>query len=191
MEKDKRELDDGLDEAVGSGVIGPASVIAVGIFVICMVFIFGKVLFSSNSSEVPADIDTATINTDITEPVPVISDETGKTAETDAGGAVTQLPQDSAAVPGESSISSSAESSEPVEAIATMYTTQYAYLHIEPSKDSENVICMSPGIEVSVLGYEDNGYVHISFMNVDGPLSGYVYQDYLSEYQSVLPPWQQ
>ena len=50
---------------------------------------------------------------------------------------------------------------------------------------------MSPGIQVTVLGYEDNGYVKITFQNIDEPLTGYIYKDYLSEVQTVVPAWEQ
>lgn len=175
-------------EAEPKGVIGAASVIAAGIFMLCMIFIFAKVLFSSNSAEVPKDIDTATINTDLTVPqVAESSDDEGDgdVAAEQTGAEGTDV---TTVVSTEEVTETTTISADMI--IATMYTTQYAYLHKEPAKDAENIICMSPGIECSVLGYEDNGYVHITFMNVDGPLTGYIYQDYLSEYQTVLPPWQ-
>ena len=174
--------------------VGAASVIVAGIFVVCMVFIGGKVLFSSNSAEVPSGIDTATINTNVTVP---------KTAESAA--AVTAAPSGSqpdavnsasgavsgSDMSGTDSNSSSADSSKPDDNMGTKYITEYAYLHTQPSNESENIICMTPGIAVNVLSYEDNGYVKVTFDYLDGPMTGYIYQDYLSDYQTVVPEWEQ
>ena len=40
-----------------------------------------------------------------------------------------------------------------------------------------------------VLEYEDNGYVKINFMNIDGPLTGYIYKDYLTTDSSIAVQW--
>ncbi|WP_295152724.1 SH3 domain-containing protein [uncultured Ruminococcus sp.] len=156
---------------------GMASVIVAGIFVICMVFIIGKVVFSSNSETVPDGLDTATINTNVTEPKPVETTAVTTTAPV---------------VSSESSASeSTADSSSAAEGNETKYITEYAYLHTQPSNDAENIVCMTPGVAVTVISYEDNGYVKIRFTGVDGELTGYIYRDYLSDYQTVLPPWEQ
>lgn len=159
---------------------GTASVIVAGIFVICMVFFTGKVVFASNAESAPTGLDTATINTNITEPEP---EETTTTVTTIEDGVV---PDDS----GVDSSSSEAEvEQEPV--IGTMYVTEYAYLHTQPDMDSESIVCMTPGVMVQVLNYEDNGYIKVTFNYLDGPLTGYLYGSYLSYEQTVLPPWEQ
>lgn len=172
--------------------VGAASVIVAGIFVVCMVFIGGKVLFSSNSAEVPAGIDTATINTNVTVPKPAETAAAVTTAPTgsqpDAGGVVSGASSD---MSGADSNSSNADSSKTDEAMGTKYITEYAYLHTQPSNESENIICMTPGIAVNVLSYEENGYVKVTFDYLDGPMTGYIYQDYLSDYQTVVPDWEQ
>lgn len=167
--------------------VGVASVIVAGIFLVCMVFIIGKVVFASNSEKPPAGIDTATINTNVTEPR--ISNNAKP---------VTTVPADSADITesgasDESSPSSSAaeESSSAPNETETKYITEYAYLHTQPSNEAENIVCMTPGVAVTVLGYEDNGYVKVTFTGNDGELTGYIYRDYLSDYQTVLPPWEQ
>ncbi len=160
-----------------------ASIIVAGIFLLGVVFIFSRVLFSSNSAKVPAGLDTATINTDIAE------EPSYDESSSQAAPAVTSVSGDSDSSYNDSSEDESSQAEE--EGIGVMYITEYAYLHTEPSNESENIICMSPGIEVTVLEYEDNGYVKITFMNVDGPMSGYIYKDYLSEVQTVIPSWQQ
>ena len=48
---------------------------------------------------------------------------------------------------------------------------------------------MSPCVQVNVLEYEDNGYVKINFMNIDGPLTGYIYKDYLTTDSSIAVHW--
>lgn len=177
MDNENRDLD--IPESHRFG--GTASVIVAGIFIICMVFITGRVIFVSNEETAPAGIDTATINTDITEPIP---------AETIAP--VTTAPADISSGEVGSEESSLAEEEPPEEEdLGVMYVTEYAYLHTQPSTESENIICMSPGIGVTVLGFEDNGYVKVTFDYLEGPMTGYIYRDYLSDYQSVVPSWEQ
>lgn len=158
-----------------------ASVIVAGIFVICMVFFTGKVVFASNAETAPSGLDTATINTDIAEPEPAET-TTAVTAPVDG-----IISDDS----GADDSSAAEEEDEPEESLGTMYITEYAYLRTQPDKESENIVCMSPGIGVQVLNYEDNGYVKVTFQYLEGPLTGYVYRDYLSEYQTVVPSWEQ
>ena len=163
---------------------GVASVVVAGIFVICMVFIIGKVVFASNSETVPSGLDTATINTDVTEP------EETKATTAKAPAAVKD--ESGAEVSDSSDAESSQDESSSADGSGEIkYITEYAYLHTQPSNDAENIVCMTPGVSVTVLGYEDNGYVKVTFVGTDGQLTGYIYQDYLSDYQTVLPPWEQ
>lgn len=155
------------------------AIIVVGIFVLCVILLLAKGLFASNSSEVPKGINTATINTNESVAEPVNSAAPADTSVTDnssvdESGAVTDVSSD--------------ESSQ-TDVLDVMYVTEYAYLHVAPDNDAENIVCMSPGVQVNVLEYEDNGYVKINFMNIDGPLTGYIYKDYLTTDSSIAVQW--
>lgn len=154
------------------------AIIVVSIFVLCVILLLAKGLFASNSSEVPKGINTATINTDESVPEPAES----------------SVPADTSAVEDDSSAESGAvtdvtDDSSQTEVLEVMYVTEYAYLHVAPDNEAENIVCMSPGVEVNVLEYEDNGYVKITFMNIDGPLTGYIYKDYLTTDSSIAVQW--
>jgi len=145
------------------------AIIVVGIFVLCVILLLAKGLFASNSSEVPKGINTATINTNESVAEPVNS-----------------------AAPADTSVSDNSsvdESGAVTDVLEVMYVTEYAYLHVAPDNDAENIVCMSPGVQVNVLEYEDNGYVKINFMNIDGPLTGYIYKDYLTTDSSIAVQW--
>lgn len=145
------------------------AIIVVGIFVLCVILLLAKGLFASNSSEVPKGINTATINTNESVAEPVNSTAPADTSVTDN--------------------SSVDESGAVTDVLEVMYVTEYAYLHVAPDNDAENIVCMSPGVQVNVLEYEDNGYVKINFMNIDGPLTGYIYKDYLTTDSSIAVQW--
>ena len=53
------------------------------------------------------------------------------------------------------------------------------YLKQEPDEESENIIVLSPNIEVDVLETLDSGWTKITFLNVTGQLTGYVQSSYL------------
>ena len=164
------------NKAAAAGKLNPfVPIVIAGIFVLAVVFVFSRVLFSSNSSTVPEGLDTATIGEE--KPVTAKVKTTTKSQEGESSSNL-----DSAV---------DMESSKTENGLGVMYITEYAYLHTEPSNDATNIICMSPGIQVTVLGYEDNGYVKITFQNIDEPLTGYIYKDYLSEVQTVVPAWEQ
>lgn len=146
----------------------PATTVAIsiaGIVVLSAVMMLGKNIFTSNSPEVPEGFNTATINTNITTVAPV----------------VTQAPESNNSAAEQTTVSS-ADSSQ-LENLEKMFVNQYGYLHEKPDKDSTNLVCMSPGVEVTILGHE-NGYYKITFQNVDGPLTGYIYEEYLSSYDT-------
>lgn len=177
--------------------VGAASIIVAGVFLVCLIFVFAKVLFSSNSDTVPEGLDTATINTDITEPKeePAITGDMSGTVPFPAGDmsggsmVIGDGPPDSGLVSG---AASSAVDSSKAEGMGTMYVTEYAYLHTAPSEEAENIVCMSPGIGVTVLSKDEmTGYYKVTFENIDEPLTGYVHKDYLSETQTVVPEWEQ
>lgn len=181
MDNDNFEFFEDEEEAFEDGKtpVGAASVVVAGVFLLCLIFVFAKVLFTSNTDTVPPDIDTATINTNDDEPeeLPMTFDDSSEAFVAGIAGE-------------ESAEESEEESSQEEQGLGVMYITEYAYLHTGPSDDAENIICMSPGIEVTVLAEDPSGYMKITFMNVDGPLTGYVYRDYLSEVQTVIPEWE-
>ncbi len=156
-----------------SGAAGVIAIVVVGIFMLCVIFLIAKGLFSSNSSEVPNGLNTATLNTN--------TDVTAAPAQTEATG--TTLASDS---DGGQDASSEADDQPQGD---LMYVLEYAYLHVTPDNESENIICLSPGCQVTAQGQEDNGYVKVTFQNVDGPLTGYVYKDYLTT-EYVQPAWE-
>ena len=157
-----------------SGAAGIIAIIVVGIFMLCVIFLIAKGLFSSNSSEVPSGLNTATLNTN-TELTTAALESASETVST-------QATPDSENITDESSQAAEEGTGE------QMYVLEYAYLHVAPDNESENIICLSPGVVVTILGQEENGYIKISFQNIDGPMSGYVYKDYLTT-EYVQPAW--
>ena len=104
--------------------VGVASVVVAGIFVVCMVFIIGKVVFASNSTEPPAGLNTATINTNVTEPKVTKNNKpaTAAPADTTESGAP--------AVSGESSAEAASSAAEDTSSSASeehgiKYITEY------------------------------------------------------------------
>lgn len=161
--------------SVSNNTASVIAIIVVGVFVLCVIFLLAKGLFTSNSKNVPAGIDTATINTDTKK-----SDESALPVDN----SIADSSVDSSESSSEGDTSSLNDSSQ-TEEHEKMYVTEYAYLHTAPANDAENIVCMSPGVEVTVLNYEDNGYVKITFQNIDGPLTGYIYKDYLASYSQT------
>lgn len=145
-----------------------SGVIVLTVLILCVVFFAAKGLFSSNDMDIPADVYTGTINTDITS-------KTVKTtkSEDSKGSSSTAKKSDDSSANSSQSDSSISEDGEKA------YVTEYANLHTEPSKDSENIVCMSPNVEVTVLEKLDNGYWKIYFVNIDGPKTGYLWSGYL------------
>ncbi|MBR1739980.1 MAG: SH3 domain-containing protein [Ruminococcus sp.] len=172
-------------------VVGAATVLVTGVFVIAVIFLFAKVLFRANSAAVPQGLDTATLNTNTTAPPPPVTTASSSSA---AAPAVTTRPVqqegDNSAV--ESTTVTSEVLTIPEDNLGIKYVTQYAYLHKTPAKDSENIICCSPGVAVTVLEEADeNGYMLVTFVSQEGVLRGYLYSGYLSDTQTVIPEWQQ
>ena len=164
-------------QKTSGGAASVVAIIVVGIFVLCVIVLLAKGLFASNSAEVPEGINTAPINTDETAPV---YDESAAEADTSVTDESSYLDESGIAAESEPDES---DDSEGEQVLAVMYVTEYAYLHVAPDNEAENIVCMSPGVEVNVLEYEDNGYVKITFMNIDGPLTGYIYGSYLASYE--------
>lgn len=153
---------------------GAIMITAAGVVILLLIFLIAKGLFTSNSKQLPAGVNTATINTDSTEAEPK---HTAAPAVNDISDSSSSAAASESSAAADDTSSSNGEGEK-------LYVTQYAYLHTKPANDAENIVCMSPGVEVTVLGYEDNGYVKITFVNIDGPLTGYIYKDYLASYSN-------
>ncbi|MDE6149303.1 MAG: SH3 domain-containing protein, partial [Ruminococcus sp.] len=139
----------------------------IGIFAVCIVIFMAKGLFSNSDNGLPAGIDTGTINTNQTSPA------------TEANADLSDKKSKNTSKTEKESESSKTEDSSIAESIETAFVNQYAYLHTEPDKDAENIVCMSPNIEVTVLEKLESGYWKVTFMNIDGQKTGYVWNEYL------------
>lgn len=170
-----------------------SGVIVLTVLVVCVVVFAAKGLFKSNGTDIPADVYTGTINTaqtttttKVTEAANATKKADSKNDESASDDGKTDSKTDDSKAEDESKAdeSNAADSSESDESIPAdgekAYVNQYANLHTEPSKDSENIVCMSPNIEVTVLEKLDNDYWKVYFVNVDGPKTGYVWSGYLN-----------
>lgn len=177
-------MDNNLNKSAGhkkvnaSSPAGIAAIIVVGIFVLCVILVLAKGLFTSNGNEVPSNLNTATVTQSAVATKTTTTTTTKKAANASADTSTGSSVDSSSA---NSSSTSSGDSSSEGEVLKVMYVTEYAYLHVSPSNTAENIVCMSPGVKVNVLNYESNGYVKINFQNIDGPLTGYIYKSYLSD----------
>lgn len=143
---------------------GAVAIVVMGIFLMCVVVLVSKALFVSNSKDMPEGIDTATI-------------ATGTQTPPDTGGqpAVATTTTPAATTAPQSSTTAATTTKQAVK----MKLLDVAYLKREPDEESENIIVMSPNIEVDVLETLDNGWTKITFLNVTGQLTGYVQSTYL------------
>lgn len=177
-------------DALRSGnIMSVAAIIVVGVFVLCVIFVLAKGLFKSNSSSVPDGLYTGTVSPEMSAAQTEAYAESKTDSETgnhDSGADENSSQTDSqsggtddseASVSSESTDESSIAEAQEEKA----YITEYAYLRTEPNKDAEQIVCMSPNIEVTVLERDIDGYCLITFMNIDGQLTGYVYEGYLSD----------
>lgn len=146
-------------------------IVVIGIFAVCIVIFMAKGLFSNSDNGLPAGIDTGTINTNRTTPAAEANADLSDSKKTKDN-------NDSSNTEKENE-SSETEDSSIAENMETAFVNQYAYLHTEPDKDAENIVCMSPNIEVTVLEKLESGYWKVTFMNIDGQKTGYVWNEYL------------
>lgn len=150
--------------------LSAGGIAVIAIFAICIVLFMAKGIFFSGDAELPAGIDTGTINTNQTTPAVEANAESKKTKKDNE---INDSSQKDIQESSETDESSTAESNE------TAFVNQYAYLHTQPDKDAENIVCMSPNIEVTVLEKLENGYWKVTFLNIDGQKTGYVWNEYL------------
>ncbi len=162
MSKKRRSAD------TGNQLIGVVAIIAVAIFVVGVIVIFAKSLFSGVEADVPTGLDTATVANAPAQTEAVKSDDSSSKADkkstkkkkTDTGAETTTTTQ---------------------AGLGTKTVQEYAYLRKDPSPEGEQLLCLSPGITVTVLSEEDeNGYVQASFDNNGTVLSGWIHGSYLA-----------
>lgn len=171
-----------------NNIMGIAAIIVVGIFVICVIVVLAKGLFASNSAKVPDGLYTGTLSSNVSAPDEHITESSADSSQSDTSAADSSTgdTDSSAADSSSQEESSQDESSQDDSSTAEVtgekaYITEYAYLRTEPSQDGEQIICMSPNLEVTVLERGFDGYCKVTFMNFDTPLEGYVYEGYLSQ----------
>lgn len=148
---------------VGTGVV-------LTVLVLCIVVMTAKSLFSNNT-DIPEGVYTGTINTDQTKPAATEANADAKTDNKKKTDSETE----------ESKTESKADESSVVKTDETAYVTQYAYLREKPEQSGKEIVCMSPNIEVNVIEKLENGYWKVTFMNVDGQKTGYVWNEYLQD----------
>lgn len=151
------------------------AIAVVTVFSVCIVVLLAKTLFASNSSDVPAGLNTATMpNTNTT-----------TTAATTAPATTTSDVQTSIGIGG------GGDSTSPVLTTTTaavssdeMYVSKYVQLLKEPKEGSGNIVCMSPNVKVKVLERRADGFYKVTFKNGDGSTcTGYVMNTFLSATQ--------
>ena len=143
---------------------GAAAIVVLGIFLMCLVVIASKAFFISNSKNIPEGIDTATIAASTKTP----TDSSGQPAAvTTTVPVTTTAPQ------------TSSEQETTTKQVVKMKVLDVTYLKTEPDEESENVIVMSPNIEVDVLETLDSGWTKVTFLNVTGQLTGYIQSTFL------------
>ncbi|MBR6102365.1 MAG: SH3 domain-containing protein [Ruminococcus sp.] len=143
-----------------ANAVNVITILVITAICVALILLLSKSIFSSNSKDVPAGIDTGTIS------------HTTTTAATSA-------PAESAAVTASSTL---AETEPAVPAGPEYaYIITYVQLLAEPQAESAHLICMSPNIKVEVLERRADGFCQVSFLNGDGTTyTGYVLEDYLS-----------
>ena len=144
--------------------VGVVAIIVVAVFVIGVIIIFAKSLFSGVESDLPIGLDTATVTKAEAAPAQAESAEQEK-----------KTTKKSADKEKEKKTTTTT-----TEGMGTKSVLEYAYLRKEPAPEGEAIICMSPGVEVTILSEADeNGYVKATFTDVSGQLTGYVHGSYL------------
>ncbi|SDB27095.1 hypothetical protein SAMN02910317_01354 [Ruminococcaceae bacterium FB2012] len=149
-----------------SNAVNIITIIVVTLVCIVLVLVLAKGLFASNSKDVPAGLNTATIANSAAGASQSASATTTSAAPvsgtTAAGGSVSEVTTEAR----DDSVA---------------YVVTYVQLKAQPNQDSANVICMSPNIKVKILERREDGYIHLTFLNGDGTeCSGYVKTEYLS-----------
>lgn len=149
-------------------LMGVVAIIVVAVFVVGVIIIFAKSLFSGVEPEVPLGLDTATVTNAGAADTPAPAAKDDESSEKDK--------KETKAT--EASKETTTTKAEEQKTLTVQY---YAYLRVTPEPEGEAIICMSPGIVVNVLSEpDDNGYIQASFDNNGTMLSGWVHTDYLA-----------
>ena len=142
--------------------VGVVAIIVVAVFVIGVIIIFAKSLFSGVESDLPIGLDTATVT------------------KAEAALAQTESTEHEKKTTKKSADKEKKTTTTTTEGMGTKSVLEYAYLRKEPAPEGEAIICMSPGVEVTILSEADeNGYVKATFLDLSGQLTGYVHESYL------------
>ena len=151
-------------------LLGVVAIIVVAVFVVGVIIIFAKSLFSGVESDLPIGLDTATVsNAETQTPDEKTSEKSTKKKKTTKADADSDKDSEDK----ETTTTTAA-------GMGTKSVLEYAYLRKEPNAEAEAIICMSPGIQVTVLSEPDEGgYVKATFTDVSGQLTGYVHESYL------------
>ena len=149
-------------------LMGVVAIIVVAVFVVGVIIIFAKSLFSGVEPEVPLGLDTATVTNAGAADTPAPAAKDDDSSEKDKK-------ETKATKASKETTTTKAEEQK------TLTVQSYAYLRGTPEPEGEAIICMSPGIVVNVLSEpDDNGYIQASFDNNGTMLSGWVHTDYLA-----------
>lgn len=148
-------------------VAGIAAVIVVGVFVVCVILILAKSLFPSNEDSTPEGVYTGTLSsqaqTKDTKKAPddASSEESSKADIIDESSAISESSTDS-------QLDSSAQTSSVAEG-EVAYLTQTAYLRAANDENSEPILSMASGDQVTVLERPAGSeYVHVNYNGYDG-----------------------
>ena len=148
-----------------SNAVNVITIVAVTLVCVVLVLVLAKGLFTSNSKEVPAGLNTATL-----------ANQSAAASGTTAV-SVTSASSASSASSGETTAAATTVPTDD----STAYVVTYVQLKAQPNQDAANVICMSPNIKVKILERREDGYVQVTFLNGDGTsCTGYVKTEYLS-----------
>lgn len=173
-----------------SNTMGIVAIAVVGVFILCVIFVLAKGLFTSNDSKVLDGIYTGTISPEMSAAAAIKTEESKIDDSKDSSDSDDSSKVDDSTDSSDDENSSSDESSDSEEDSSsqsqvdgkTAYITEYAYLRTEASQDGAEIVCMSPNITVTVLETGINGYAKVTFVNGDGStLTGYVHESYLSQ----------
>ncbi|MGN1132934.1 MAG: SH3 domain-containing protein [Oscillospiraceae bacterium] len=128
---------------------------------ILVVFLLSKLLFKSNTSEIPEGFYTGTVTTTVSKPATT----TKKSAQTTKSSDKNQTSTTSK----KSDAGSNSNTN-------TAYATDYLILRKNPQKDGQNYLEIMPGEPVQVIEKLDNGFTKVTYAG----LEGYVSSDYIS-----------
>lgn len=160
-----------------SNVVNVLTILVITLVSVVLVLFVAKGLFASNSKDVPAGLNTATLTKAAPAAVTTLSDSVAAqtTTVSSASGAASETGTSAGTT------TAAVTTTTVVQDDSVAYVVTYVQLKAQPDPDSANVICMSPNIKVNILERRTDGYVQLSFLNSDRTtITGYVKNEYLS-----------